>query len=139
MFEDQDISDNKDNEYVKIDLLIPISPPSSEQRLEKRGYDLHRSWTRAEVVAHPTDAWIRAVLRRLETNFPEYLLSSLQHGPVPAFDSTATLLMLIASQPNTVIQVAGRRVWMEPGDAIALRLDRLQTVNASHYLFILLY
>jgi hypothetical protein len=139
MSEDQDISDNKDNEYVKIDLLIPLSPPSSEQRLEKRGYDLHRSWTRPEVVAHPTAAWTRAVLRRLGTSFPEYQLSTLQHGPVPAFDLTATLMMLIASQPNTVIQVAGRRVWMEPGDAIILRLDRIQTVSASHYLFILLY
>lgn len=129
-----------DDEYIKIEVLIPLPPPSSERRLEKHGYDLRRSWTRPEITFQPTAAWCRAALRILATEFPEYTLSAILDGPLPlrTMDLSAELLFVIASQPETIIHVANQILTLTAGDAIVLSIDRLHEIHAAHYLFILL-
>ena len=128
-----------DDGYVKIDLLIPLSPPSSESRLEKRGYDLRKAWARPEVTQQPSGPWTRAVLRQLAVEFPEYTVSAILDGPLPlpSMDLSAEIMFVIASRADTVVHVADQQITLTIGDAIAVRVDRLQEICASHYLFVL--
>jgi hypothetical protein len=128
-----------DDDYVTISILTPLIPPSSEQRLEKKGYDLRRSWTRPEITGHPTAAWCRAALRILATEFPDYGLSAVLDGPLPlaSMDLSAELMFVIASQADTVVLVANQVLTLNAGDAVVVRVDRLQEIRASHYLFVL--
>ena len=130
----------EEEDYVKIDLLIPLTPPSSESRLEKRGYDLRKAWARPEVTQQPTAPWSRAVLRQLAIEFPEYTVSAILDGPLPlpSMDLSAELLFVIATHTNTIVHVAGQQIDLAIGDAIAVRVDRLQEICAPHYLFVLL-
>lgn len=130
---------NDDDDYVTISILTPITPPSSEQRLEKRGYDLRKSWTRPEITANPTAAWCRAALRILATEFSDYWLSAVLDGPLPfrSMDLSAELMFVIASQADTVLLVSNQVLTLNAGDAVVLRVDRLQEIRASHYLFVL--
>jgi hypothetical protein len=129
-----------DDDYVTVSILTPLIPPSSEKRLEKKGYDLRRSWTRPEITGNPTAAWCRAALRILATEFPDYGLSAVLDGPLPplaSMDLSAELLFVIASQADTVVLVANHVLKLNAGDAVVVRVDRLQEIRASHYLFVL--
>jgi len=130
---------SNDNDYVTISILTPLTPPSSEQRLEKKGFDLRRSWTRPEITANPTAAWCRAALRILATEFPDYGLSAVLDGPLPfkTMDLSAELMFVIASQADTILLVSNQVLTLNAGDAVAVRVDRLQEIRASHYLFVL--
>lgn len=127
------------DDYVTISILTPITPPSSEKRLETRGYDLRKSWTRPEITANPTPAWCRAALRILATEFPDYGLSAVLDGPLPfrSMDLSAELMFVVASQADTVLLVSNQVLTLNAGDAVVLRVDRLQEIRASHYLFVL--
>jgi hypothetical protein len=128
-----------DEDYVHISILTPLTPPSSEKRLEKKGYDFRSSWTRPEITANPTAAWCRAALRILTTEFPDYWLSAILEGPLPfgSMDLSAELMFVIASQADTVVLVANHVLQLNAGDAVVVRVDRLQEIRASHYLFVL--
>lgn len=129
-----------DDDYVTISILTPITPPSSEKRLETRGYDLRKSWTRPEITGNPTPAWCRAALRILATEFPDYGLSAVLDGPLPpmaSMDLSAELMFVVASQADTVLLVSNQVLTLNAGDAVVLRVDRLQEIRASHYLFVL--
>jgi hypothetical protein len=130
---------NDDDDYVTISILTPITPPSSEKRLEKKGYDLRKSWTRPEITANPTAAWCRAALRILATEFSDYWLSAVLDGPLPfrSMDLSAELMFVVASQADTVLLVSNQVLTLNAGDAVVLRVDRLQEIRASHYLFVL--
>ena len=130
----------EDSDYIQIELLIPLSSPASESRLEKRGYDLRRGWARPEVIENPTVPWTRAVLRQLAIEFPEYTLSAIHDGPLPlsSMDLSAELLFIIASQPATTVHISDQTIILAAGDAVALRVGRLHEIRAAHYLFILL-
>ena len=135
----KDSKDSKDNDYIHVSVLTQLTPPSSEKRLETRGYDLRKSWTRPDITANPTPAWCRAALRILATEFPDYGLSAVLDGPLPfkTMDLSAELLFVIASQADTVLLVANQVLTLNAGDAVVLRVDRLQEIRASHYLFVL--
>jgi hypothetical protein len=129
-----------DDDYVTVSILTPLIPPSSEKRLETRGYDVRKSWTRPEITANPTAAWCRAALRILTTEFPDYGLSAVLDGPLPplaSMDLSAELMFVIASQDDTVVLVANHVLKLNAGDAVVVRVDRLQEIRASHYLFVL--
>jgi hypothetical protein len=128
-----------DDDYVTVSILTPLIPPSSEKRLETRGYDLRRSWTRPDITGNPTAAWCRAALRILATEFLDYGLSAVLDGPLPfrSMDLSAELMFVIASQADTVVLVANQVLTLNAGDAVVVRVDRLQEIRASHYLFVL--